>query len=267
VRAEKPKATFNIIPEAFRVVMARITNRARLATDRWTAADLQKPKIDEGAVQQGLRSYLERRDAQMRPLLWFADGTSARAHIRAQAAREPQQAYWPENDLARALDLAWFAGGMRPPIRISTNWLAAVVDWEKWIYAVTNFNAARARDPALEAPSELLPIEDGFPEPPGAGEPADVCVQENVVSQYCKENPSTFRAVHPEKIWTPMITAFAGGLYFYWIASDHIVCIPRPSLWVTEGTLHREDGPAVLWPSGEQHVFRHGLEFLPQSTL
>ena len=44
------------------------------------------------------------------------------------------------------------------------------------------------------------------------------------------------------------------------------VCIPRPALWLADGRLHQEDGPSVLWPSGESHYFTHGTEFLPINT-
>ena len=36
--------------------------------------------------------------------------------------------------------------------------------------------------------------------------------------------------------------------------------MPRPALWLARDRLHREDGPAVLWPSGEMHFFRNGAE-------
>jgi len=39
-----------------------------------------------------------------------------------------------------------------------------------------------------------------------------------------------------------------------------VVCISRPSLWIEDGRLHREGGPAVRWPTGEQYFFHRGVE-------
>ena len=77
-----------------------------------------------------MRRYLAVRGERPKPLRWFADGTSARAHIRSRASCEPKPAYWPQIGIARVLDLAWFAGAMRPPIEISANLTAAIFDWK-----------------------------------------------------------------------------------------------------------------------------------------
>ena len=252
-----------IIPETHHVVLERITRRAQAVADQWTTADLQDPHVDERAVEAAMRRYLAVRGERSKPLRWFADGTSARAHIRSRASCEPKPAYWPQIGIARALDLAWFAGAMRPPIEICANLTAAIFDWEKWICVVTNFNAAFTRDPALKLPLELLPLGDGFPQPPAAGLPVSDCVLAAALGYHV---PPPSCAVHPEKLWRPLIEAFAGGLYFFWNGPDEIVCIPRPALWLACGRLHREDAPSVLWPSGEKHYFKHGAEFLSIDT-
>lgn len=252
-----------IVLEDFHVVMSRITRRAQAAADRWTAADLQDPRVDRLAVDQAMQRYLAGRGERARPLHWFADGTSARAHIRARARYEPKPAYWPSITIANALDLAWFAGAMRPPISIRTNWLAATVDWENWICAVTRFNTALTSDRASALPPELQPIADGFPEPPDAGRPVDDALLAVVLAEHPAAAARASPAIHPERLWTPLIEAFAGGLYFYWIGPAEVVCIPRPALWLSEGRLHRENGPAVSWASGERHFFIQGAEVAP----
>jgi hypothetical protein len=61
----------------------------------------------------------------------------------------------------------------------------------------------------------------------------------------------------------PMTEAFEAGLFLYWVGSREVVCVPQPVLHVVNGRLHREDGPAVVWASGEGHWFRHGDEIVP----
>lgn len=247
----------SIIPETLQVMMERLTRRAAAAARRWSTTDLQYPCIDRAVVAAAMQRYLAARSEPMKPLRWFDDGTSARAYIRSRVPREPKPAYWPSIDIARALDIAWFAGAMRPPIAIHANATAAADDWEKWICAVTAHNAALSRDGTLQVPPELKPLDDGFPEPLGTARPIDDGWLAAVLAY---QIPPPSRAVHPERLWTPLLDALAGGLYFFWNGPDEVVCIPRPALWLANGRLHRDDGPAVLWPSGERHFFRNGTE-------
>jgi hypothetical protein len=48
------------------------------------------------------------------------------------------------------------------------------------------------------------------------------------------------------------------GLFCYWVAPTEVVCVPRPALFATDGLLHRMDGPAVAWASGETYAFYRG---------
>ena len=251
-----------IVPETLRVVMERIARRAQAAADRWSPTDLEAPHIDHAAVDAAMRRYLAAHGEPVKPLRWFPDGTAARAYSRARVAREPRPAYWPSIAIARALDLAWFAGAMRPPIEIGINRIVADRDWENWVYAVSDLNAAVVRDPSLPMPVALEPLDDDFPAPPGAGTPIDA----HWLAVIRGDSAPPARAVHPERLWTPLIDAFAAGLYFFWNGADEVVCIPRPALWLAAGKLHRDAGPAVLWPSGERHFFKHGAEVLPANA-
>jgi hypothetical protein len=58
--------------------------------------------------------------------------------------------------------------------------------------------------------------------------------------------------------WTPLIDAFAAGLFCYWLGWQEIVCVPRPALWIENNRFHREDGPAVDW-ADERQYFVHGV--------
>jgi hypothetical protein len=246
----------DVVPETLRIVMSRIARRAQVSADTLSVAEMQSPRVDKPAVEVAMWRYLEARGEPSKRLRWFADGRTARAYIRDHEAVEPAPAYWPDISIARALDLAWFAGAMRPPIAIDKNRRTATRDWENWIYVVGNLDAALARDPALKVPVRLQPVDDGFPAPPDAGKRIDDAWFKAIVGDI----PPPLRAVHPERLWLPLIEAFAAGLYFFWNGPDEIVCIPRPALWLSENRLHREDGPAVLWPSGERSFFIHGAE-------
>lgn len=248
-----------IVPEDFRIVMARISRRAQAAVAGWTPDDLSCPRIDREAVARAMSRYLALRGKPAKPLHWFAGGRSARAYMDERGARrQPLPVYWTDIRFAAALDRAWFAGAMRPPIRIDWNWEEAVLDWKMWICAVCAFNEASAADRSLDIPPDLLPIEDSLPPPAGAGKPE--LLLEGALLDYPLRMAPHLPAIHPERLWAPRIEAFAAGLGFFRNMPDEIICVPRPALWLADGLLHRRDGPAVLWPDGERYFFVQGEE-------
>jgi hypothetical protein len=60
--------------------------------------------------------------------------------------------------------------------------------------------------------------------------------------------------------WRHIVDAAEAGLFRYWITSQEVICVANPSLYVVDRRLHRENGPAVQWLSGERHWFWHGTE-------
>lgn len=215
---------------------------------------MREPRIDRSAVDAALQAYLAVRGHGPKSLRWCSDARTARAYIRQRTPREPRPAYWPDISIASVLDLAWFACAMRPPIETSMNCIEATADWDDWIRGVACFNAALSQNPESIPSPDLLPLNDGFPEPPDAGKPLPPGWVDALVGRGAVCN------VHPERLWAPLVEAFAHGLYSFWIGPDEIVCAPRPSLWVVHGRLHREDGPAVSWSTGEKYFFWRGME-------
>jgi len=61
----------------------------------------------------------------------------------------------------------------------------------------------------------------------------------------------------------PMTEAFEAGLFLYWVRPREVVCVFQPALHVVDGELHRENGPAVEWTSGERYWFLRGIETSP----
>jgi hypothetical protein len=62
----------------------------------------------------------------------------------------------------------------------------------------------------------------------------------------------------------PMTEAFEAGLFLYWVRPREVVCVLQPALHVVDGKLHRENGPAVEWASGERYWFLRGVETSPR---
>jgi len=49
--------------------------------------------------------------------------------------------------------------------------------------------------------------------------------------------------------WGPLLPAWEAGLWMYFIATDSVVLVPRPSLRVQNRRLHCDTGPAISWPT------------------
>jgi hypothetical protein len=59
--------------------------------------------------------------------------------------------------------------------------------------------------------------------------------------------------------WKHMTEAFAAGLFFFRIAPEEVVCVPRPALWFVDRRLHREEGAAIDWAT-ERYFYWRGIE-------
>jgi hypothetical protein len=235
--------------EDFGAATQRITECAQAVVDRMSARELQEPRVDSVRAERALRRHFRVRGLPVRPLHWFDDGRSARAYIRTHEPREPRAAYWSHISIARALDAAWWAGAMRPPIESCMNVINATRDWDAWAATVDDFNREIDHNPDLVPPIKLLA--PALPRPSDD----DWCASIDRIMQ-----SGCLRGTHPLWLWLPLVDAFAAGLYFYWAGRKEVVCISRPSLWIEDGQLHREGGPAVRWPTGEQYFFHRGVE-------
>ena len=233
----------------FSAVSKRIIAHADAAVAHWTVSDYQDPQINTAKAAASISRFLSEWDVPQRPLRWFEDGRSARAHIRNKSSELPRPAYWPHMRIAPLLDSAWLTEDLgRRPHR-NDPWLRQYEDWQDW--SITTPPAMAFDDPThlmnrwkrkedwLTAISMAPARIDGEPElEVSAIRGADAMIRR----------------------WTPLADAFAAGLFCFWIGPKEVVCIPRPSLWVTGDRLNREDGPAVAWPSGERYFYWRGIE-------
>jgi hypothetical protein len=62
------------------------------------------------------------------------------------------------------------------------------------------------------------------------------------------------------RVWRPIVDAATNAPFLYWITDREIICVMRPSIFEESGRVHRRDGPAVVWASGERAWFWHGIE-------
>ena len=216
-----------------------ISPAAKAAISRLHGFSHIKPRLDRPTVETAMRAHLEALGMANRPVVWVDDAA-------AGYKRVTDAAWDAARDAARdaAWDAAW--GAARGAAWDAARGAARDAAWDAaWGAAMgAAWDAARgaawgaARDVARDA----------------ARGAAQACAELNALAAF--DHPTQHKLVG---FWLPMIDAFEVGLFLYWITPTEIVCVPAPSLSITDNRLHREDGPAVEWPSGERYWFWKGL--------
>jgi hypothetical protein len=235
---------------AFHEVSKRITAHCEAVVNGMTAQEFRNPIIDARRVAEALAQFFEAWDEPQRPIVWFADGRTARDYIEQGYRQRARAAYWPRLPVAEVFDSAWYRGWVDPGIPIrNLRWLQRIEDWQDWSIDVPR--PLDCSDPA-EIERRVQRVEHWLVAKLGrkcVGDPSEISLM----------NARSISGSDPAiKRWTSLMDAFAAGLFYYWIGPEEIVCIPRPALWIAHGRLHRDDGAAVEWPTGERYCFWHG---------
>jgi hypothetical protein len=235
----------------FRAVSERITAHAEAVVARLKADQLRKPHFDRIAAQSAMGRFMREWGESVRPLRWFEDGRSARAYVEGKSSQLLRATYWPRLQIARVLDAAWYREGLDPRVRsINVNWLRMMEDWQDW--SITAPRALDCNDPVL-IEGRVRRMEDWMVAGWGGHSTRDRDKSAADIKALTPCDPAIRR-------WTPLMDSFAAGLFYYWISSQEVVCVPRPALWIVNDQLDREDGPAVEWPTGERYFFWRGVE-------
>ena len=114
---------------------------------------------------------------------------------------------------------------------------------------------AAARDAAWDAARDAARDAAGAAARDAARDAAGAAAEVNALSVFDHITQAKLVA-----IWLPMVDAFDAGLWLYWITPIEVICVEQPCLHISENRLHREDGPAVYWPSGESYYFWRGVQ-------
>jgi hypothetical protein len=202
-------------------------NAAMAATwdGAWRAAHQRAPKAAHRAARAMRRqdeTARERRDAA-----WLAGYAVART-----AARQPvlDAAFLAPS--GAALDVAHRAStaAFKAPPSGAGGEIDKAAAWATWRAAALRSGPWLAHCGAIEAVAELSAL-------------------------HAFDHPMQAQAA---ALFRPMVDAMEAGLFFYWVTQHEVICVPRPALHAADGVLHRDDAPAVEWPSGEAYFFRHG---------
>jgi hypothetical protein len=225
----------------FEMIHRALCEDAESIVAGWSEKDFITPSVDIAAAEYALRTYCSRRGLRQPGFTWHASGRTARDYVYARWKHQPRPTYFSSLSIAPVLDAAWFAGGMRPPIRTGMNNIALITDSEDWLLATVKSRPEKRGEELLNLLSTECEAVRRGAHPDGAAVGANLCE-------------------HPFRIWKPLMDAFGAGLYFFWIADGEAICVERPSLSILEGVLHGTDGPAVRYKDGEEHFFWRGVE-------
>lgn len=73
-------------------------------------------------------------------------------------------------------------------------------------------------------------------------------------TEYYNEASREFAAIK-----LPLLDAYEAGLWVYWIKSEGVLALPRPSIRLREGRPHGDGVPAASWESGERLYILNGV--------
>jgi hypothetical protein len=205
-----------------------------------TAHDDAHPLFDKPRIEAAVNECLRRTGLAARPIRWFPDARSARSYLQPY---EPHKAYRPfESSALLAQVAAWH----------EIAWQATASTVLEPRRSLGTDNGSR---PILFAVGRTLRhFYDDF-----VSEELPVRLGEAL--RRLELNGSEFIPVQiPLKMRAHelMLAAFTVGLFGFRVGQSEVVCFPRPTLWIAAGRLHRTDGPAVEWATGEGYFFWRG---------
>jgi hypothetical protein len=197
-----------------------------------TPADLRSPRLEKAAVESGLEQYFANAGHRwLRPPRWHPDARSAYAYVHQRWADHWRMEFGPPDIYADAAH------------RLVAGTAAATVLDRVW-------QTVREVAGPTAGPDRLLPaFWDDVPF--------------TLVELLQRDDSNSPVRKSFKKAVELMPGVYAAGLFLFWVLWDEVVFVPRPSLWSAEGQLHRNDGPAIAWLTGERYWFWRGTQ-VPQ---
>jgi hypothetical protein len=237
--------------------LAQISTEAQALIDRLARVDPAKPRNDKTAIEKAVTAFLAALGVECPPLVWAEDARTGYRCVVEQAgvkgARKPR---WDTR-----WEAAWFAA--RDAIGDDKRGAA----WDAAYDAADPIAEAAAREKLWAAALDATRWAAWSSVPPSAmgavwDHPGTPWANARIGIAYLNglavfDHPAIAKYAEIE---LAMLDAFEAGLFRYWITRSSVICVMQPTLSVVDDDLHRADGPAVWWPSGEQYFFWRGVE-------
>jgi hypothetical protein len=218
-----------------------------------SAAELRNPRLEKSVIEEAVAEYLQAlREPYWAPIRWFDDATSAydyiyKGSVRWSAVRaESAHRFISSAATAAILDSVWQA--VRAAARSKLPRHGYPETFQDQIFGPVPLRL-------VELLQRMAALDEGA-EPPSR-EPMDAPLAG--VESSIRERTR----ISVENALVPMADAFAAGLFLFWVTANEVVCIARPAVWVADGRVHREDGPAIEWPTGESYWLWRGAPVPP----
>jgi len=229
-----------------------ISKDAQKIIDRLAAHAWDRQNIDREAVEIAISRHLAELGLPVRPFQWLTNAKEGYAAARDAARAAASAAAW---DAAR--DAAWDAA--RAAAWDAARAAARAAAWDAASAAASDAASDAAWDAAWDAARAAA--WDAARDAAWAATWAAAWAAARAATEV--NALSVFDHITQAKlvaIWLPMVDAFDAGLWLYWITPIEVICVEQPCLHISENRLHREDGPAVYWPSGESYYFWRGVQ-------
>jgi hypothetical protein len=234
---------------------------ARQIIKRLSRPDAPARQFDAQAVERALRQHFAAFGQSVMPVHWFGGVVDAHANL-IRFRREltdwfaSNYAMWKQ---ARRSAAAAMLGRNADPYRYEA-WRNAQREGERAIWEADG-PARQASDAAWREARRKLAMGAGPLYQSGIRMHCAADIVAEVVG--CVSGLDVFDDAASRElidVWSPWLDAYEAGLLLYAVRPGAIVCVPRPSLKVVAGLLHRHDGAAVEWPGADRYWFWRGVE-------
>ena len=240
-----------------------IGQEARDVIARLSNVELADVRPDRGAAERAFEEFLRRLGLRPRPVRWAGGpseasdlygtlkGSKKSAEVVAaigRAAKRPgkKSKHTAAYDAAchaasRAIPRPWPALKAAIIDSLIAHWDASV-EWEmRQVYGPMWDTARAAHMDAWWSAGEFARMQG---------------------TEYDTEASREFAALK-----LPMLDAYEAGVWLYWVTTEEVLALARPSLHLRGGLLHGDGVPAVSWESGERLHFLNGVRVSGELAL
>ena len=223
---------------------------------RLSAVDLTSVSVNQAVIESALKKFLGVLKLSPRPLTWAKNGDHAQT-LAAESELVPlgeavpppidpeADKEAPRNDPVwdRAREHARQAGHLR-----QLDIVKGVVCWHSVLLSIPwrRYEQRLTGDRGRRTNPEYVWRQ--------AGDALDYAARASAEYAWAQARVEKKNQTNFQNVWLPFVDAHEAGLFLFWITTECVIALTRPTIKLNGLQLHSDSGPAVYWPdSGQQY--------------
>ena len=253
---------------------------AKAIAERLARLNLRVPRLDLITAERALRDHLGPLGYRHLPVCWVDSGTQAYRYV-FQEANRGRDAKFAREYLQRAgvEDFPYqrpVKRFMRPVSRSGTYRALRAAALAAWTRTVGAYDTSATSGSRFEREKARLTADWRRGQIQLAAHAAAYCIvgfdglahPDQVVSQplskslqgFCRSEFSERQFSKLARVWEPLVDAAEAGLFLFRVTPGMVYCTAQPTIFAESGYLHRANGAAIEYFSGERYWFWYGVE-------